>query len=163
MTGSKATSAWSMVWKALTMQSSGAAAALMGGVEGLVSSWRVRIKRFYKILFNACQLALTSFLVGYLVRFLPLELRAEEGVPMKMLALLLGCGLLYFLLNSLLVALAMWLVSRPKVREIGGKGFIWALPTVGVNASLVVILLSLLGPIQLGLVLALLPLLAFCP
>jgi len=137
-----------------------AAAALMGAVEGLVSSWRVKIKRFYKILFNACQLALTSFLVGYLVGYLPLELRVEEGVSVKMLALLLGCGLLYFLLNSLLVAVAMWLVSRQSIREIGGKGFLWALPTVAVNASLVVILLSLLAPIQLGLLLALLPLVA---
>jgi hypothetical protein len=130
----------------------------MGAVEGLVSSWRVKIKHLHKIVFNIAQLALSAFLVGSLVKIAPIDLRVGEGFSVSMLFLMLGCGLLYFLLNSVLVTLAMWLVSKKPIREIRSKGFLWALPTIGVNASLVVILLSLLGPIQIGLVLALLPL-----
>jgi hypothetical protein len=138
-----------------------AAAALMGAVEGLVSSLRVKIKDLRKILFNIAQLALSSFLVGSLVsHFLsPESYRTGTGLTLSMLALLLGGGLVYFLLNSLLVVIAMRLVSGQSLRKIGSKGFVWALPTIGVNTSLVVILLSLLGPIHMGLALALAPLL----
>ena len=55
----------------------------------------------------------------------------------------------------------MRLVSGESLQELGSKGFVWALPTIGVNSSLVVILLSLVGPIHLGLALALLPLLLY--
>jgi hypothetical protein len=135
------------------------AAAVMGAVEGLVSSWRVKVKHLRKVLFNMAQLALSAFLVGLLVQRTPIHLTATEGLSVGTLFLMLGCGLLYFLLNSLLVTVAMWQVSRRPMSEMGRKGFLWALPTIGVNASLVVILLSLLGPVQISLVLALLPLL----
>ena len=138
-----------------------AAAAVMGAIEGLVSSLRVGIRHLHKILFNIAQLALTSFLIGSLVKYLggSQALQAETGISLGFLVTLLGCGVTYFFLNSLLVIAAMRLVSGQSLRELGGKGFLWALPTIGVNSSLVVILLSLLGPIHLGLALALLPLL----
>ena len=138
-----------------------AAAAVMGAVEGLVSSLRVKVKHLHKIVFNVAQLALTSYLAGSIVGYVrgPGLTRMEDGLTLSLLGLLLGCGLAYFLLNSLLVAVAMRLVSGQNTKEIGKKGFLWALPTIGVNASLVVVLLSILGPLHVGLVLALLPLL----
>jgi len=138
-----------------------AAAALMGAVEGLVSSLRVKIKDLRKILFNIAQLAISSFLVGSLVSYLlgPEAFRAQTSLSVNFLFLLLFSGLVYFLLNCVLVATAMRLVSGQSLREIGSKGFVWALPTVGVNSSMVVILLSLLAPINFGLALALVPLL----
>jgi hypothetical protein len=140
-----------------------AAAAILGGVEGLISSLRVKIKRTYKILFNICQLALSSYLVGSLVFYLQgkgfLQLQPNQTVSFNFLVVLLCCGLLYFIFNSLLVAAAMFFVSKLSMREIGRKGFVWALPTIGVNSCLVVVLLSLIGPIHFGLALSLLPLL----
>ena len=47
-----------------------AAGALMGAVEGLVSSWRVKVRSLNKVLFNISQLAVGAYLVGTLLTWL---------------------------------------------------------------------------------------------
>src|SRR3989442_12339418 len=60
-----------------------APAVVLAVIEGLVGSYRVRVKRLYKRLFNASQLALAAFVTGQLFLALqpaPLSVRTAPDV-----------------------------------------------------------------------------------
>ncbi|HEV8132616.1 MAG TPA: ATP-binding protein [Acidobacteriota bacterium] len=116
-------------------------AATIAVIEGLISSLRVKVKRLYKQLFNLAQLALVSFLVGQIFYQLqgsppPLDpSRATEQLTGFILAILF-CGLLYFVLNSSTVAMAMALVTDQQFTELWKQNFLWASISSIAGASL---------------------------
>ncbi len=138
------------------------AAALIGATEGIVSSWRVGVKRLYKCLFNAAQLALVAFIVGQVFYRL-----GEWNVPPNssqvrglsgLLAKILFCAFLYFILNSGLVAVALSLVTKQRVAAMWKRNLLWASPTNFINASTAAILFFSFQPTSFWMALALVPL-----
>ena len=108
-------------------------AVVIAMIEAIISSLRVKIKRLYKYLFNVAQLALVAFVVGEVFYHLqggkiPLEGTPGSAGP-ELLVKILFCSLLYFILNSALVAVAVALVSRQSLTVLWKKNFLWASPT----------------------------------
>jgi uncharacterized membrane protein len=136
-----------------------AAGALMGALEGLVSSWRLKVRHWHKLFFNVFQLVLSAYLVGLCYQFLR-PLGSDEGKSGlgALLVLVLFCALLYFLLNSTILGLAMALASRRSIPAVFRRGFLWSLPANCVNACLVAIAMALMNPLNLWLAAALVPL-----
>ena len=140
-----------------------AVAVVIAMIEGAISSLRVKIKRLYKYLFNVAQLALASFVVGEVFTQLqggsiPLDWTQGLTVP-ALLVKILFCSLLYFGLNSALVAVAVALVSMQSLAALWKKNFLWASPTNLFNASVAAAVAFLTTqPIAYALVLAVLPL-----
>jgi hypothetical protein len=135
-----------------------AAAALMGAAEGLAGSWVLKLRFFYKFLFNICQLSLVAFLVGLLVSWFGTGLSTAANGSVAFLITSLLAALIYFALNSLFVAVGMALHSGSSLLEQLRKGFLWVLPTNCANAVTVAIVLSLVSPINLLVALILVPL-----
>ena len=138
------------------------AAALIGATEGIVSSWRVGVKRLYKCLFNAAQLALVAFIVGQVFYRLgewnvPPNSSQTQGLS-GLLAKILVCALLYFILNSGFVAVAVSLVTRQRVAAVWKRNLLWASPTNFINASTAAILFFSFQPTSFWMALALVPL-----
>lgn len=140
-----------------------AVAVVIAMIEAIISSLRVKIKRLYKYLFNLAQLALVAFVVGELFYQLqggsiPLDWTQGFAVPV-LLVKILFCSLLYFGLNSVLVAVAMTLVSMQSLALLWKTNFLWASPTNCFNASVAAAVAFLTTqPIAYALVLAVLPL-----
>ena len=140
-----------------------AVAVVIAMIEAIISSLRVKIKRLYKYLFNLAQLAVAAFVVGEVFYQLqggsiPLDWTQGFAVP-TLLVKILFCSLLYFGLNSVLVAVAMVLVSRQSLRLLWKTNFLWASPTNCFNASVAAALAFLTTqPIAFAFVLAVLPL-----
>jgi hypothetical protein len=135
-----------------------AAAALMGATEGAVSSWMLKLRFSYKFLFNICQLSLVAFLVGFLISWSDPGSLIVADSSVAFLITSLIAALLYFVLNSLLVAFGMALHSGSGIFEQLRKGFLWMLPVNCTNAATVAIVLSLMSPINLLAALVLVPL-----
>ncbi len=138
------------------------AAALIGATEGIVSSWRVGVKHLYKCLFNAAQLALVAFIVGQVFYRL-----GDENIPLRpsqtfgltgLLAKVLVCALLYFVLNSGLVAVALSLVTRQRLASVWKRNLLWASPTNFINASTAAVLFFSFQPTNSWMALVLVPL-----
>ena len=131
-------------------------------IEGTISSARVRIKRLYKYLFNMTQLAVVTFAVGRLFDLLP------DGILMQGETLGLGvsglvakaliCSLLYFTLNSFLVAAAVALVSMQSLVVLWKTNFLWASLTNFFNAALAAVSALATAPFDYVFVLAAVPL-----
>jgi len=85
---------------------------LIGAIEGLVSSARLRIRRLYKYLSNMSQVA---FLVGEVYQEGMGEgffLDSTQGPPIiGLLLTLFFCTVLFFMINSTLVTVALSLVT----------------------------------------------------
>ncbi len=102
-------------------------AVLIAAIEGLVSSLRVRVRRLYKYLFNMSQISLVAFLVGkvyqeWLGRGSFLD--STEGPPViGLLLTLLFCGVLFFIINSTLVAVVLSLVTAQSMATVGGRTY----------------------------------------
>jgi hypothetical protein len=137
-----------------------AAAVVMAATEGLVASWRENVASFDKTLFNVSQLSVSAALVGFLYQGSVAQavILGSSQTWLQILHVLVLSALVYFLLNSLLVVLAMVLVSRISFLEVVRKGFLCALPTNGMNACLVVLVLSLSDSVTPVLALVLVPL-----
>ena len=120
------------------------AAALIGATEGIVSSWRAGVKHLYKCLFNAAQLALVAFIVGQIFYRLGPHSFSLNSIPTHGLADLLFkilfCALLYFILNSGLVAVVLSLVTKQRVTTVWKHNLLWTSPTNFINASTAAIL-----------------------
>ena len=140
-----------------------AVAVVIAMIEAIISSLRVKIKRLYKVLFNVAQLALVAFVVGEVFYHLQggsILLDGTQGLAFPaLLVKVLFCSLLYFILNSVLVAAAMALVSRQSLTPLWKKNFLWASPTNLFNASVAAAVAFLtIQPIVFAFVLAVLPL-----
>jgi hypothetical protein len=112
--------------------------ALVAGIEAGVSNFRAGVKRFYKKIFNVAQLAAVAYVVGRLVYGLHPTLSVASNRDVG-LATILGysifAGLFYFLLNSLLVAVAIGLATGRVVFVLWKQHFAWASVSNMGNAS----------------------------
>ncbi|MGH9341926.1 MAG: sensor domain-containing diguanylate cyclase/phosphohydrolase [Acidobacteriota bacterium] len=116
-------------------------AVVISVIDGLSMSLRTRVRLLYKQLFNLSQLALVSFIVGQI--FYQLEgqsppLKPSELDSVAWLFIDLGfCALLYFLLNSGFVALAVALVTNQRFGNLWKQDFLWAslTPLAGASAA----------------------------
>ena len=138
------------------------AAVLIGATEGIVSSWRAGVKRLYKWLFNAAQLALVTFIVGQVFYRLgegevSLDSSQTQGLG-GLLVKILICALLYFILNSGFVAVALSLVTRRGLATVWKQNLLWASPSNFINASTAAILFFTFQPANFWMALALVPL-----
>ncbi|MBI4445147.1 MAG: diguanylate cyclase [Acidobacteria bacterium] len=121
-------------------------AATISVIEGFLSSFRVKVKKLYKQLFNLAELTLVTFTVGKLFYYLegksaPLDPNQVGGIS-TLLVNLAFCALVYFLLNSGAVALAIALFTNQSVRRLWKQNFLWASVTnfAGASAAAVIFL-----------------------
>ena len=107
---------------------------VLAAIEGIISSLRVKVSHWYKFLFNLAHLAAVAFFVGHL--FYLLEGGFSASQPMnfpRLLGEVTLCALLYFMLNSVLIAVAMKLVTGQPWQQLWRKNFICAIPANLVN------------------------------
>ncbi len=137
-------------------------AALIGAIEGLVSSVRVRIRRLYKYLFNISQVSLVAFLVGKvyqecLARELFLDTTQGPQV-IGLLLTLLFCAILFFMINSTLVTVALSLVTVQPAVTFWRQNLLWISPSTFTSASAAAVIFLSTQSIGLFLALAIVPL-----
>lgn len=123
-----------------------AVAVTIAALEGITINARANIKRGYKKLFNMMQLVLVTFVVAHFFYVLdgrpsPLD-PAKPGDPTQLLIQAGLCGLLYFALNSGILAFAMSLVTGQRLLDLWKENFVWASLThlAGASLSIVVFL-----------------------
>ena len=105
----------------------------------LGSSDLIRKKRVYRVLFNVCQFSFVTFLVGKLFYSLhgdtsPVDPRDVENIGFLLLSLAV-CALIYFVLNSGAMALAISLVTKQSLHRIWKENFLWISPSHLAGAS----------------------------
>ena len=105
-------------------------AVVVGLCEGVTTNFRAKIKHAYKQLFNANQLAVVAYIVGsgfYLFQgeTAPLDPNQIQDVPLLMTKIG-AAGLVYFLLNTSMVAVAISSVTRQPLMDLWKHNFVWA-------------------------------------
>ena len=121
-------------------------AATISVIDGVLINFRTKIKRLYKQLFNIAELVIVSFVVGqifYQLQGKPAPLDPAQLDSIARLLINLGlCALLYFLLNSGAVAVAIALVTNQPVGSLWKQNFLWASVTnfAGASAAAVIFL-----------------------
>ncbi len=109
-----------------------AVAAVIGAVEASIASLRVRIKQPYKYLFNIAQVSLGAFVAGQVFDRLAGGAITLGGTRLEeipgLVAVALLCGLLYFMINSSLVAGAVGLVMTQLFARLWRDHFLWISP-----------------------------------
>jgi diguanylate cyclase (GGDEF)-like protein/putative nucleotidyltransferase with HDIG domain len=120
-------------------------AVTLSALDGFLTSMQVLARRrFYRIIFNLSQLSLVTFLVG--TAFYRLEQAAPpldtQVTPLSFFAHLGFAALLYFVLNSGAVAVAMSLVSESHIAAVWKGNFFWTcLPNfAGASAAALIFL-----------------------
>ena len=105
-------------------------AVIVAVVEGCGANSRGRVQRRYRQFFNLSQLGIASFLVGQLFYHLqgkaaPLD-PSQVQDPARLLVEVGICTLVYFVLNSGIVALAVALATNQSCLEVWKENFLWA-------------------------------------
>ncbi|MGI8782513.1 MAG: hypothetical protein ACR2L2_02535 [Acidobacteriota bacterium] len=107
-------------------------------IEGFITNFRVGNKRLYKHLFNLGLLALVAFTVSQVFYVIVGKTAPLDPIgPQDVGRLLMDggiCALLYFVLNSSTVALAIALASRQSWVTVWTQNFLWTSPANFVNA-----------------------------
>jgi hypothetical protein len=134
-------------------------AAIVAAVEGLASSFRVKVKSVYKRLFNLAQLALVTFIVGQLFyRMEPGSFPAAAGPHSPAFFIRLAfCGFLYFVLNSAAVGFAISLATQQSFIPLWKQHFLSLSITNILNGTTAGIIVACLAAGSLSVVLALIP------
>ncbi len=133
-------------------------ATIAAAVEGVVSSFRVNVKRLYKRLFNSAQLAVTAFIIGHL--FYKMEPGPLSGANSHLALLLIKlalCAGLYFVLNSGMVGLAVSLVTRQHFIVLWKQHFVSLAVTSLVNGTAAGVIVTCLPSKGFSVVLAMIP------
>ncbi|HEY2932938.1 MAG TPA: ATP-binding protein [Acidobacteriota bacterium] len=108
-------------------------------LEGITTSLRTKVKP-YKLYFNVAQLAISAFLVGlvlYAIERKPVPL--DPGYPRDFTRFLIECafcGVIYFILSSGLLVIAMSLTTKQPVVDIWVQNLLSTSITHVVGASL---------------------------
>ncbi|HEY2931519.1 MAG TPA: hypothetical protein VGK99_07210 [Acidobacteriota bacterium] len=136
-------------------------AVTLAGLEGIASSLRVRVKRAYKQLFNVAELALATYVVGRVFywmmgRAYPLD-PSEIALNLKLLVLVNVAGLLYFALNTAMVALAISLVLGRPFFTIWSRNFAWLSAANILNESTAAIIFAFFSPANYLIIAAVIP------
>ena len=105
-------------------------AAVVAVCEGVTTNFRAKIKHLYKQLFNTNQLALAAYIVGsgfyfFENRTAPLDPSEIQDVTLLM-AKVGAAGLLYFGLNTSMVAVAISSVTGQPLLDLWKRNFVWA-------------------------------------
>ncbi|MBI3940187.1 MAG: hypothetical protein HY315_05085 [Acidobacteria bacterium] len=140
----------------------------VAAVEAAVTNFRTGTRSLYKQLFNLAQLSLVAFTVGWL--FYLFEGQAPPFDPTGTSSLtapvinLVVCMILYFLLNSGLVAAAMAATSGRPLLQLWRRNFLWALPADVANALTALVALPLAAQAGFSLTAVIIPpaLLLYC-
>lgn len=115
-----------------------AVAVVIAVLEGFITNFRVGNKRLYKHLFNLGLLALVAFTVSQVFYVIVGKTAPLDPIgPQDLGRLLMNggiCALLYFVLNSSTVALAIALASRQSWVTVWTQNFLWTSPANFVNA-----------------------------
>ncbi len=123
-----------------------ALAILLAAVEALVTCFRFRVKTVERYLFNMAQvpitvLAVTAFFSGVHGPFEP-----ARDLLRPQFFLVVGLGtMLYFLINTSLIAVGMSLSSRTPLAVVGQRHFPWLSPSFFANAAAAIMLLLALS------------------
>lgn len=111
-----------------------AAAALTAAIDGLVTSVRCTLGRPERFAFNVAVISLDAYLIGLLFNLLTGSTPPVTGLlSASVLAGLGVSAVTYFLVNSLLVAGGMSLVSGQSLARIWKTHFPWASPSTVAN------------------------------
>lgn len=105
-------------------------AVVISVIDALVTSYRVQVRNLYKRLFNLAEISLVSYLVAAFFYLLenhgpPLDPHHSYDIFVLLLNLTLA-ALLYFVLNSGAVALAISLSTGKLFKKIWTENFLWA-------------------------------------
>ncbi|HEY3130274.1 MAG TPA: hypothetical protein VGL91_12515, partial [Acidobacteriota bacterium] len=137
-----------------------APAVVLAVIEGLVGSYRVRVKRLYKRLFNASQLALAAFVTGQLFLVLhpaPLSVRTAPDVA-GLLPKAAVCAVIYFLLNSAMVCAAISMVTKQTFGDLWKRNILWFSAANIVNEATAAVIFVYFTPTNFSPLLAGIPL-----
>ena len=120
-------------------------AVIICAIDAILGSSRTKIGSLYKALFNLCQLCLVTFVIGHFLYFLVGEeppLVAANLNLARFLVQLSFCSLLYFVLNSSAIALAICLATGETFTDLWKENFSWASLTnfAGASAAAVIFL-----------------------
>ncbi len=139
-------------------------AVVIAMTEGLFSGLKAGVRHLYKYLFNIAQLALVTSVVGSVLQHLqqrPPALGSSQTELMAELGLkVLFCGLLYFIFNSTLVAMAVSLVTVQSLALVWKTDFLWVYPTNLLNTLTAAVAFFSAAPLLYAIALVLLPLIA---
>lgn len=117
-----------------------AVAVMTAAVEGLIMNFRASVTRRYKQFFNVAQLVVVSWVVAYIFYELhgtpPPVVPGQIIDPTRFLVHAGLCGLIYFALNTGIIAFAVSLSTRQAVFQTWKENFIWAWITHLAGASL---------------------------
>ena len=137
-------------------------AVTLAAVEGITSSLKSRVKHLYKKLFNVAELAVTTYIIGRVFywmmdRTYPLN-PAEIPVNLKLLVVINIAGLLYFALNTAMVAIAISLVTRQALLPTWGRNFAWLSLANVLNESTAAMIFAFFSPVNYLILAAIVPL-----
>ncbi len=138
-----------------------APAVVLAVIEGLVSSYRVKVKKLYKRLFNVSQLALAAFVTGQLFRVMQAAPLSGRSAPDVTRLLLEGavCAVVYFLLNSAMVCAAVSFVTSQPLGDLWKRNILWFSVANIVNEATAAVIFVSFTPANFSVVLAIIPLL----
>ncbi len=139
-------------------------AVVVAMIEGLVSGLKAGVQHLYKHLFNIAQLALVTSVIGSVLQHLQQRPPALGSSQMELIAELalkvLFCGLLYFIFNSTLVAMAVALVTVQSLAVLWKSDFLWVYPTNLLNTLTAAVAFFSATPLLYALALVLIPVIA---
>ena len=120
-------------------------AVVICAIDAVLGSSRTQIGSLYKAVFNVCQLCLVTFVIGHLLYFLVGEAPPLVAANLDLATFLVQlsfCSLLYFMLNSSAVALAISLATGETFTDLWRENFSWASLTnfAGASAAAVIFL-----------------------
>ena len=104
-------------------------AVVICAIDAVLGSSRTQIGSLYKAVFNVCQLCLVTFVIGHLLYFLVGEAPPLVAANLDLATFLVQlsfCSLLYFMLNSSAVALAISLATGETFTDLWRENFSWA-------------------------------------
>ncbi|HLV01713.1 MAG TPA: ATP-binding protein [Acidobacteriota bacterium] len=120
-----------------------AVAVMTAAVEGLIMNFRASVTKRYKQFFNIAQLVVVSWVVAYIFYQLhgapPPVIPGRIVEPTRFLVQAGLCGLIYFGLNTGIIAFAVSLSTRQAVFQTWKDNFVWAWITHLAGASLAAI------------------------
>ncbi|HEY3128445.1 MAG TPA: hypothetical protein VGL91_03235 [Acidobacteriota bacterium] len=137
-----------------------APAVVVAVIEGLVSSYRVKVKRLYKRAFNISQLALAAFVTAQVFQRMQaanLNGRGAPNLPLLLVEAAL-CAVLYFLLNTAMVCAAISLATAQPFADLWRRNILWFSVANIVNEATAAAIFVYFTPANFSVVLAIIPL-----
>ncbi|HEY2934378.1 MAG TPA: hypothetical protein VGK99_21780 [Acidobacteriota bacterium] len=135
-------------------------AASIAALEGFTGSLKSGVKRTYKKVFNIGVLSLVTFVVGSVVLEMKRALSPTLAQTsfLRTLGIVLTGGVIYFLLNSVLVAFAIALTSGKTLAEVWRQNFALLWWAYLINAGTAAVMFYYFKPVNWAVLLMVIPL-----